>query len=251
MFDNLNNSNQSGQQPVDDIFAETDNALNNNQGAQAPAEITAQRVGLTAAAGLSTESLRAEPKRSGSGFKIAIILMVVVILGLLGFLAYNKFFKAAPVDTSSVPVVRTSGATSTATAQDNNATTATNTETTSSSTFVANIPSIDTTASEAMSPTATTTTEINTEATTTVPVVAAPVDSDSDGLTDAEEVIAGTNINLIDTDNDGLSDYEEVKIYKTNPLVADTDGDGYSDGQEVRGGYNPNGAGKMPGNLIK
>jgi hypothetical protein len=92
---------------------------------------------------------------------------------------------------------------------------------------------------------------MNTPVTTTTTIKNVPVDSDSDGLTDEEELVAGTNINLIDTDNDGLSDYEEVKIYKTNPLVADTDGDKYSDGQEVRGGYNPNGSGKMPGNLIK
>ncbi len=251
MFDNLNNANQSGHQPVDDIFAETDNVSNNNQSPQAPAEIMTQRVGLTAPSGLSADSLRAEPKRGGSGFKIAVILMVVVILGLLGFLAYNKFFKAEPIDTSSVPVVRKPVATSTVDNQDNGVVETTNTETTSSSTFVTEIPSVDTTTAEAISPSATTTTEINIEATSTVPVNAAPVDSDSDGLTDSEELVAGTNINLIDTDNDGLSDYEEVKIYKTNPLKADTDGDTYPDGQEVRGGYNPNGAGKMPGNLIK
>ena len=48
----------------------------------------------------------------------------------------------------------------------------------------------------------------------------------------------------IDSDNDGLTDAEE-KIYGTNPFNPDTDGDGYLDGAEVKGGYNPNGPGKL------
>ncbi|QQG52477.1 MAG: hypothetical protein HY931_04120 [Candidatus Falkowbacteria bacterium] len=251
MFDNLNNTNQSGHQPVDDIFAETDSVSNNNQVPQAPAEIMTQRVGLTASSGLAADSLRPESKRGSSGFKIAVIVMVAVILGLLGFLAYNKFFKAEPIDTSPITVTRNPVASSTTNNQENNVAEPINNGTTSSSTFVAEIPSVDTTITEASSPSATTTTDINVEATSTAPINAAPVDSDSDGLTDSEELTAATNINLIDTDNDGLSDYEEVKIYKSDPLKADTDGDTYPDGQEVRGGYNPNGAGKMPGNLIK
>ena len=38
---------------------------------------------------------------------------------------------------------------------------------------------------------------------------------------------------------------EEVKIYNTDPLNPDTDGDTYLDGEEVKGGYNPNGSGKL------
>ncbi len=251
MFDNLNNTNQSGHQPVDDIFAETDSVSNSNPAPQAPAEIMTQRVGLTASSGASADSLRSEPKRGGSGFKIAVIAMVAVILGLLGFLAYNKFFKVAPIDTSPITVTRNPVASSTTNNQENNVAETINTGATSSSTFVAEIPSVDTTTTEAASPSATTTTDVDIEATSTAPINVAPVDSDSDGLTDSEELGATTNINLIDTDNDGLSDYGEVKIYKTNPCEAVTDGDTYPDGQEVRGGYNPNGAGKMPGNLIK
>lgn len=70
-------------------------------------------------------------------------------------------------------------------------------------------------------------------------------DTDGDGLTDEEEVTLETNINEPDTDGDGLFDREEVKVYKTNPLNPDTDGDGFTDGQEVKGGYNPNGEGKL------
>jgi hypothetical protein len=42
----------------------------------------------------------------------------------------------------------------------------------------------------------------------------------------------------IDRDADGLTDAEEV-IFGTDALVADTDGDGYSDGAEAKSGYDP------------
>ncbi len=71
------------------------------------------------------------------------------------------------------------------------------------------------------------------------------IDSDLDGLTDAEESDLGTNFLEPDSDNDGLFDREEVKVYETDPLTTDTDGDGYLDGQEVKGGYNPKGPGKL------
>jgi len=48
-----------------------------------------------------------------------------------------------------------------------------------------------------------------------------------------------------DSDEDGLTDLEEALIWKTDINNSDTDGDGYLDGQEVKGGYNPNGVGKL------
>jgi len=51
-----------------------------------------------------------------------------------------------------------------------------------------------------------------------------------------------SNINW-DSDSDGLSDYEE-QIIGTNKKNKDTDGDGYNDSQEYFGGYNPLGSGK-------
>jgi Bacterial TSP3 repeat len=71
------------------------------------------------------------------------------------------------------------------------------------------------------------------------------LDSDNDGLPDDEESSLGLNPLLADTDGDGLFDKEEVKIYKTNPLSMDTDRDSFSDGKEVKGGYNPNGEGRL------
>lgn len=70
-------------------------------------------------------------------------------------------------------------------------------------------------------------------------------DSDGDGLSDAEERSLGTNPLEVDSDGDGLFDKEEVKFYKTDPLDTDTDKDGYADGIEVKGGYNPNGPGRL------
>ncbi len=57
----------------------------------------------------------------------------------------------------------------------------------------------------------------------------------------------------LDTDSDGLSDVEEV-LYGTDPRNPDTDGDGYLDGNEVFNLYNPNGkapAKLMGSNLVK
>ncbi len=58
-------------------------------------------------------------------------------------------------------------------------------------------------------------------------------DPDTDGLTNAEEFVAGTSPVNPDTDGDGVSDGDEVKIHFTDPLNPDTDGDGLSDGDEV------------------
>jgi hypothetical protein len=78
-------------------------------------------------------------------------------------------------------------------------------------------------------------TTISTEVTVTVVVT----DSDSDGLSDYEEILSGTNPTNPDTDGDGLNDFSEVKTYGSNPLTTDTDGDGYSDGIEVARDGNP------------
>lgn len=54
----------------------------------------------------------------------------------------------------------------------------------------------------------------------------------------------------IDTDSDGLTDDQE-KALGTDPGKADTDGDTYKDFQEVSGGYNPLGVGKMAAEMLK
>jgi len=65
------------------------------------------------------------------------------------------------------------------------------------------------------------------------------IDSDGDGLTDAEEGILGTDPANPDTDGDGLTDGNEVNVHGTDPLLTDTDSDGLDDGVEVANGLDP------------
>ena len=65
------------------------------------------------------------------------------------------------------------------------------------------------------------------------PLAVADGDCDGDGLTNEEEEEAGTDPELADTDTDGLTDGEEVNTYNTDPTDDDTDDDGLTDGEEV------------------
>ncbi len=89
-------------------------------------------------------------------------------------------------------------------------------------------------------------------------------DSDSDGLTNAEEKFYGTDPKVADSDDDGFNDGEEVRAgfdplaaggkldsdndgfadpdereFGSDPFNPDTDGDGFQDGAEIENGYNP------------
>ncbi|HBQ13675.1 MAG TPA: VWA domain-containing protein, partial [Myxococcales bacterium] len=44
----------------------------------------------------------------------------------------------------------------------------------------------------------------------------------------------------LDSDNDGLSDADEVTIHMTDPTLVDTDGDGDTDAAEIAAGTDPN-----------
>ncbi len=78
---------------------------------------------------------------------------------------------------------------------------------------------------------------------TTITLLDNDVDSDGDGLSDAEEVnVYGTDPHDPDTDRDGISDGDEVHGrfgYVTNPTLSDTDGDGVSDYKEILHHTNP------------
>ncbi len=249
MFENLQNPNQSSRSQVDDIFADTDQAADSRPPMRS-ASVTPQNTNPIPPTGslLDTDPEQSE-KKGGKGFMIAVVMMSVIILGLLGYLAYNKFFKAdeeivAPIEND---IVEQEIAEATTTNETNEEVAPSTTETEANDEFIDFLPvspGEDGTSSESVD-----SEEVMNGVTDSPVLPSVPVDSDGDGLTDDEEAALGTNPNLIDTDNDGLSDYEEVRIYKTNPLVADTDGDGYPDGTEVRGGYNPNGEGKLPGNF--
>ncbi len=75
-------------------------------------------------------------------------------------------------------------------------------------------------------------------------------DADVDGLMFTEEGTSGSDPKRSDSDSDGLSDAEEVHVWKTDPTKSDTDGDGFSDKIEVDGGYNPLGPGKQSTNEV-
>jgi|GEM_PF-1934827 len=65
-------------------------------------------------------------------------------------------------------------------------------------------------------------------------------DTDSDGLTNLEEQLHGTNPLNSDSDQDGLSDYDEINTHETSPNNPDMDEDGISDGKEIHLGLDPN-----------
>ncbi|MCK6524358.1 hypothetical protein L6R49_23375 [Myxococcota bacterium] len=64
-------------------------------------------------------------------------------------------------------------------------------------------------------------------------------DGDGDGLRDLTEQALGTDPTLADSDSDGLSDGDEVNLHGTDPLGRDTDGGGAEDGDEVSAGTDP------------
>lgn len=64
-------------------------------------------------------------------------------------------------------------------------------------------------------------------------------DNDSDGLTNAQELVYGTNPDAADTDGDALLDGEEVLTYFTSPTDSDSDNGGVLDGQEIANSTNP------------
>jgi len=239
MFEN--SSNNQSNQSVDDIFAETDQVAGNNP-AHDQSGIVARKVGL-ASGNLSADPEEKEKKKKG--FFITVIIMVVIVVGLLAFLAYGKFWKP---DNESLELVQApnQSATPNVVADDpsainqgaNNADSSLLTEDEAvvpigGGSLLEEVPEDNL---------------LNPEEVFTTPIEPRVIDSDGDGLSDEEELIYRTNINLIDSDNDGLPDYEEVMIYKTDPLNSDTDGDGHLDGTEVKHGYNPLGIGVLPGN---
>jgi hypothetical protein len=63
-------------------------------------------------------------------------------------------------------------------------------------------------------------------------IVSVGLDTDGDGLLDADEVAHGTSPTEADTDHDGIADGIEVSNGKTDPLDDDSDDDGLLDGHE-------------------
>ena len=78
------------------------------------------------------------------------------------------------------------------------------------------------------------------------PAQASSIDTDGDGLSDADELLNGTDINKADSDGDGLPDLWEVEV-GLDPLSAidingaegNPDGDGFTNLQEFAGTTDP------------
>ncbi len=150
-----------------------------------------------------------------SGRKILMIIITLVILIVIGFGSlwiYTSFIKKNTTENNFIP-----------------------TDTTPSVTLPDTIVTI---------PDSTTVNPTSTNPEDSI-LFGEPVDTDSDGIIDVDEVEFGTNTLNWDTDVDGLSDGDEVMVWQTNPLIFDTDSDGYSDGVEVSNGYSPTGPGKL------
>lgn len=75
------------------------------------------------------------------------------------------------------------------------------------------------------------------------PALCAPI-AEAEARTSCEADVSNLQTNL-DSDKDGLTDAEETQ-YGTDKNNPDTDGDGYKDGAEVKAGYNPKGSGRLP-----
>ena len=86
----------------------------------------------------------------------------------------------------------------------------------------------------------------------TIPFDNPNVDSDGDGIVDAEEInIYGTHPNKLDTDGDGINDGDELEYWGDNWYLdydsdgapnlsdVDSDGDGGTDGIELSSGHDP------------
>lgn len=237
MFNDLNQTGQpTPNAPVDDIFADTDKTVEAKKfsgyysdptaaAVTNPTDVETQKTGLSSSENASTTS-------KGKILKIGLIILLIILLLGLGYLVYAKFLAGKTTDPNLVenPVIVTNEVPTTTTTTTNpqfgqDLTSTTTPTSTPVSEEIVPVPSVPL-------------------ATTTPPVITL-IDSDSDGLSDEEETVLGTNLNLKDSDGDDLSDYEEIQIYKTNPLKADTDNDGHNDGEEVKNGYNPLGTGKM------
>jgi hypothetical protein len=64
-------------------------------------------------------------------------------------------------------------------------------------------------------------------------------DVDGDGLAVDQETTAGSDPRNPDSDSDGISDGDEVNTYGTDPLRTDSDGDGQADAMELAAGTSP------------
>lgn len=159
------------------------------------------------------------PHQGGKGKMILIVVIILVLLCVVGWVTYTKFFSGGNVSTGITPIAPT-----------------TNTEPKKST---------EPLVQEEVAPPEETTEPLDTNTVDDNLLFGQPIDQDGDALDDTREETIGTDPKNWDSDGDELGDGDEVIIWKTNPLNPDSDGDTYKDGAEVRSGYSPTGAGRL------
>jgi hypothetical protein len=227
---------------VEDIFSpiESENVSENKEmGSQAGPSQVAPPVPGASNDNIKVSSYKKTTKKGGS--KILVFVLIFILVSAIGTAAWY-YLMYLPSQNNVVDVVDQDNSV----VNDNKNTNTTPVKNTNKNVNTNTVPvkNINTNINTNTTPVKNVNTNVNVNKNTNTNPVST-VDTDSDGLTDAQEAQLKTNPRLSDTDGDGLFDGEEYRIYKTSPTNPDTDGDGYKDGDEIKGGYNPNGPGKL------
>ncbi|HNU89793.1 MAG TPA: hypothetical protein PKJ11_00420 [bacterium] len=176
-----------------------------------------------------TQSAHQPPVKSTSKAKLVLIILIILVVVAAGVLVYSQYFKQAPTEAiipESVVNIEEN-----APVNDSEAVT-------------------EPLTADIVEP------EINFEEPAIIdtnfpteegePIVETENGTNTgEGIMPEEPVLPEEVAVDLDSDQDGLSDADEINIYGTNPLKSDTDGDGYLDGDEVKNGYNPLGEGSL------
>jgi len=203
--------------PVQDIFASVESPVASQPNNQPNSSQPFMPAGLP----VTAQPVSQVVPKSGFNAKLILIILIVLILAGAAALVYLQYFKKTPPPIITPEAINVIGETEVTTTEA--MATATDeiivSPTSSDNPVTVEMDTVNVVGEEVSS------TELNQPVVTDSPVPEA-------------------NPNL-DSDQDGLTDAEELNIYQTNPLQADSDGDGYTDGDEVRAGYNPLGSGKL------
>lgn len=244
MFENLNNKDT---ERVDDIFADSDKAEearpNNIPFAKAMPNVDLpgikQQVDqISAKEKIDLDDFDDETKKAPGGKvlkKIFIMILILAIIGLLAYIVYAKILlpKALNVENEnlnkdiSLDLGENVKLNNTSTEEEIIATTSTSTE------------------EDILG-------ENNGSSTEETIDPLKKMDSDYDLVTDFDELyVYSSDPYNPDSDGDTISDFDEVFIFGTNPNKNDSDADTYLDGKEISSGYNPLGTGKLELTQIK
>ena len=221
-----------GEPVVQDIFANTDKSDANTPPNPQPSDLLAKSL----KANSSVQSVNQTPTKSASKAKLVLVILIILVVVAAGVLVYSQYFKKAPAEAiipeSVVDIEENVPA--------------------SDSGAVVEPPTADIVEPEIISeePVATDTNFLTEEGELGEAgdnmnlgediMPEEPVVINEENTSVPEEVVVD-----LDSDQDGLSDADEINVYGTNPLKSDTDGDGYLDGDEIKNGYNPLGEGSL------